>query len=111
MLVIMLLLWLEIEMMPLPSRFSWNIPKLYIPIKDWKNITKHLEAVTAVVSCIGVATEGSKAVVDAMNLHDISHVMAMNFMGLGDYKACMEHSWAEKITDGLFATCSQSSRA
>lgn len=90
-----------------------------IPIKDWGDIMRHFEGVTAVVSCLGnrqsflgdrVATEGSKAVVDAMKSHGISRVVAMNSVGLGDDQPCLEYHWAGKIMDGLFATVSRRER-
>lgn len=84
-----------------------------IPVKDWTDITGHFEGVTAVVSCLGnrqpflgdrSAKEGSKALVEAMNTHNISRVVAINSVGIGDDKPSLEYHWAGKVMDGLFST-------
>lgn len=66
-----------------------------IPVKNnWKDdLSGYFDGVTAVVSCLGTrqpflggrhATAGSKAVAKAMNFHNISRVVSITSMGLGD---------------------------
>jgi len=65
-----------------------------VPVKNnWKDITEHFSGVSAVVSCMGTrqpflggrcATVGSKAIVEAMKTHDVSRVVSISSMGLGD---------------------------
>ncbi len=66
-----------------------------IPVKhNWKDdLSAHFVGVTAVVSCLGTrqpflggryATAGSKAVKKVMEAHDISRVVSITSMGLGE---------------------------
>ena len=61
---------------------------------NWKDISGHFQGVTSIVSCLGTrqpfliggrcATAGSKAIVHAMKAHDITRVVSITSMGLGD---------------------------
>lgn len=65
-----------------------------VPVKNnWKDISGHFKDVTSIVSCLGTrqpflggrcATAGSKAVVEAMKAHNISRVVSITSMGLGE---------------------------
>ena len=66
-----------------------------IPVKNnWKDdLSAHFEGVTAVVSCLGTrqpflggryATAGSMAVKKAMETHDISRVVSITSIGIGE---------------------------
>ena len=78
-----------------------------------KDLSSHFEGVTAVVSCLGnrqmflgerVAEGGSKAVVASMNKHNISRVVAITSVGLGEDVPGCEWHYGGKIMGILFQT-------
>jgi len=81
-----------------------------------KDLSKHFEGVTAVVSCLGnrqcfigdrVAAVGSRALVKCMKTHDISRVVAITSFGLGDDTPGLEWHFGGKVMSILFRTASR----
>lgn len=89
-----------------------------VPDSHWrvKDLSPHFQGVTAVVSCLGnrqmfigdrVAAVGSRAVASSMSAHNISRVVAMTSVCLGDDVPGVEWHFGGKIMSLLFQTTSR----
>jgi hypothetical protein len=84
-------------------------------VESWEkdDLSIRFQGATAVISCLGnrqlfigdrVAAKGSEAVIAAMKANNVSRVVAMSSVGIGDDWPPMELNWSGKLLVFVFRT-------